>query len=60
MPRKSTDNLSAGGVPLKDALEKKGKGGLTLAQLASYDDLITDGMVDHVGLRRTLSTCASR
>lgn len=35
-------------VPLRDALAKKGKGGLTLAQLASYDDIITDALVDHV------------
>ncbi|KAF2836805.1 hypothetical protein M501DRAFT_979356 [Patellaria atrata CBS 101060] len=31
---------------LGEALAKKG--GLTLAQLASYDDLITDALVDHV------------
>lgn len=34
-------------VPLREALAK-GKGGLTLAQLASYDDIITDALVDHV------------
>ena len=31
---------------LKEALAKKG--GLSLAQLASYDDLITDALVDRV------------
>ena len=34
-------------VALDEALAKKG--GLTLSQLASYDDLITDALVDHVG-----------
>ncbi|KAF1986640.1 hypothetical protein K402DRAFT_377274 [Aulographum hederae CBS 113979] len=33
-------------MALKEALEKKG--GLTLARLASYDDLITDALVDRV------------
>lgn len=33
-------------MELKAALAKKG--GLTLSQLASYDDLITDALVDHV------------
>jgi len=33
-------------MALKDALGKKG--GLTLAQLASYDDVITDALVDRV------------
>ncbi|OCK82883.1 hypothetical protein K432DRAFT_415021 [Lepidopterella palustris CBS 459.81] len=33
-------------MALKEALAKKG--GLTLAQLASYDDLITDALVDRV------------
>jgi histone-lysine N-methyltransferase SUV420H len=31
---------------LKKALERKG--GLTLAQLASYDDVLTDALVDRV------------
>jgi histone-lysine N-methyltransferase SUV420H len=31
---------------LAEALKKKG--GLTLSQLANYDDLITDGLVDKV------------
>lgn len=30
------------------ALEKAKKGGLTLAQLASYDDVLTDALVDRV------------
>ena len=34
-------------VPLDEALAKKG--GLTLQQLATYDDLITDALVDRVG-----------
>ncbi len=38
----------AGNVPLREALAKKGKGGLTLSQLAGYDDLITDALVDTV------------
>lgn len=38
----------AGNIALGDALAKKGKGGLTLAQLASYDDVITDALVDQV------------
>jgi hypothetical protein len=33
-------------MALKEALAKKG--GLTLSQLASYDDLITDALVDRV------------
>lgn len=33
-------------VPLEVALAKKG--GLTLQQLATYDDLITDALVDRV------------
>lgn len=35
-------------APLEHALAKKG--GLTLAQLANYDDLITDALVDKVRL----------
>jgi hypothetical protein len=38
----------AGSDPLREALAKKGKSGLTLAALASYDDLITDALVDQV------------
>jgi len=34
---------------LKEALAKKG--GLSLAQLAGYDDLITDALVDQVSIR---------
>ena len=45
----------AGNVPLREALAKKGKGGLTLAQLAGYDDLITDALVDQVCRRRDLA-----
>ena len=33
---------------LEEALQKKG--GLTLSQLANYDDLITDALVDRVRL----------
>lgn len=32
---------------LEEALQKKG--GLTLSQLANYDDLCTDALVDKVG-----------
>ena len=38
MPRHAAD--------LEEALKKKG--GLTLSQLANYDDLITDALVDRV------------
>jgi len=38
MPRQAAD--------LEEALKKKG--GLTLSQLANYDDLITDALVDRV------------
>lgn len=38
MPRQAAD--------LEEALNKKG--GLTLSQLANYDDLITDALVDRV------------
>jgi histone-lysine N-methyltransferase SUV420H len=34
-------------VDLDEALRKKG--GLTLSQLANYDDLLTDTLVDRVG-----------
>ena len=33
-------------MSIREALNKRG--GLTLSQLASYDDLITDALVDHV------------
>ena len=35
-----------GAADLAEALNKKG--GLTLSQLANYDDLITDALVDRV------------
>lgn len=41
MPRQAAD--------LEEALKKKG--GLTLSQLANYDDLITDALVDRVRRR---------
>jgi [histone H4]-N-methyl-L-lysine20 N-methyltransferase len=56
MPRQAAD--------LDEALKKKG--GLTLSQLANYDDLITDALVDHVrhpaGLRaeNTLANARER
>ena len=40
MPRQAAD--------LEEALNKKG--GLTLSQLANYDDLITDALVDRVSI----------
>ena len=42
----------AGAVPLEEALAKKG--GLTLQQLATYDDLITDALVDRVSISNPL------
>ena len=42
-------------MALREALDKKG--GLTLSQLANYDDLITDALVDRVS---TLSMTSSR
>jgi histone-lysine N-methyltransferase SUV420H len=36
-------------VDLEEALRKKG--GLTLSQLANYDDLLTDTLVDRVSLQ---------
>ena len=36
-------------VDLDEALRKKG--GLTLSQLANYDDLLTDTLVDRVGVQ---------
>jgi histone-lysine N-methyltransferase SUV420H len=35
-------------VDLEEALRKKG--GLTLSQLANYDDILTDTLVDRVGV----------
>jgi hypothetical protein len=46
MPRQAAD--------LEAALLKKG--GLTLSQLANYDDLITDALVDRVRLCNLLHT----
>jgi histone-lysine N-methyltransferase SUV420H len=40
------DNMPARAADLDEALQKKG--GLTLSQLANYDDLITDALVDRV------------
>lgn len=37
---------------LEEALQKKG--GLTLSQLANYDDLITDALVDRVRCSRRM------
>jgi len=45
MPRHAAD--------LEEALKKKG--GLTLSQLANYDDLITDALVDRVCILRSAS-----
>lgn len=35
-------------IPLEEALAKKG--GLTLQQLATYDDVITDALIDRVSI----------
>ena len=40
--------------PLKEANAKKER--LTLSQLASYDDILTDALVDHVRIERSNST----
>jgi hypothetical protein len=40
--------MPARAADLDEALQKKG--GLTLSQLANYDDLITDALVDRVSL----------
>ncbi|KAF2497340.1 hypothetical protein BU16DRAFT_311818 [Lophium mytilinum] len=45
-------------MALKEALAKKG--GLTLSQLASYDDLITDALVDRVYFWTTIRKNRSR
>lgn len=45
-------------TPLEDALAKKG--GLTLSQLADYDDRITDAVVDRVSARRDATILGER
>ncbi|KAH9826411.1 Histone-lysine N-methyltransferase [Teratosphaeria destructans] len=40
------DRMPRNAADLEEALRKKG--GLTLSQLANYDDIITDALVDHV------------
>ena len=42
-------------MSLGEALSKRG--GLTLSQLASYDDLITDALIDHVRVIRLWMHC---
>jgi len=42
----NNNNMPARAADLDEALQKKG--GLTLSQLANYDDLITDALVDRV------------
>ena len=42
----NNDDMPARVADLDEALQKKG--GLTLSQLANYDDLITDALVDRV------------
>ena len=42
--------MPAHAADLDTALQKKG--GLTLSQLANYDDLITDALVDRVSVHR--------
>lgn len=43
---KRNNTMPARAADLDEALQKKG--GLTLSQLANYDDLITDALVDRV------------
>jgi hypothetical protein len=50
--------MPARAADLDEALQKKG--GLTLSQLANYDDLITDALVDRVSLVAGLMQCSSR
>lgn len=50
MPRRAAD--------LEEALNKKG--GLTLSQLANYDDLVTDALVDQVRSARAERLGVSR
>lgn len=45
--------MPARAADLDEALQKKG--GLTLSQLANYDDLITDALVDRVSLLALLT-----
>jgi len=49
--------MPAQAADLDEALKKKG--GLTLSQLANYDDLITDALVDRVSTPtcHSLPTC---
>lgn len=49
--------MPARAADLDEALSKKG--GLTLSQLANYDDLITDALVDRVSIFALLAlACA--
>jgi hypothetical protein len=50
--------MPARAADLDEALQKKG--GLTLSQLANYDDLITDALVDRVSILALLAVCVSR
>ena len=47
--------MPRGAAELEEALNKKG--GLTLSQLANYDDLITDALVDRVSVALRLRAC---
>jgi histone-lysine N-methyltransferase SUV420H len=51
--------MPARAATLDEALNKKG--GLTLSQLANYDDLITDALVDRVSPSAVLTLpCATQ
>jgi hypothetical protein len=50
--------MPARAADLDEALQKKG--GLTLSQLANYDDLITDALVDRVSILTLLAVCVPR
>lgn len=50
--------MPARAADLDEALNKKG--GLTLSQLANYDDLITDALVDRVSLDDSLAIVRCR
>lgn len=51
--------MPARAADLDEALQKKG--GLTLSQLANYDDLITDALVDRVSIYvNTVLGCANQ
>jgi hypothetical protein len=50
--------MPARAADLDEALQKKG--GLTLSQLANYDDLITDALVDRVSLLAGFMKSTSR